>query len=56
MGNYSKLFGSIIGGVVGLLVSKGLLPVEMQDPEIVAALTTIFAAIATWRFPANRPS
>ncbi|WP_420415935.1 hypothetical protein [Marinovum algicola] len=55
MKNYSKLFGSIIGGLIGLGVSKGVIPAEAQDPEVVAALTTLVcAAVATWAFPANK--
>jgi len=56
MGNYSKLIGSIVGGLLGLGVSKGILPAELATPEIVAAITALFAAVATYLFPANKPS
>lgn len=54
MANYSKLFGSIIGGLVGLGVSIGLL--EEPSPELVGAITTTLAALFTYFFPANKPS
>lgn len=53
MGNYSKLFGSVIGGLLGLGVSKFGLPAEMASPEVVGGLTTLAAAVVTWAFPAN---
>lgn len=55
MGNYSKLIGSIVGGLVGLGVSIGLLPDSVNDPEIIGAITVLFSAIATYAFPANVP-
>lgn len=54
MGNYSKLIGAIIGGIVGLGVSKGFLPADLASPENVAALTTVTAAFFTYVFPANK--
>ena len=51
---YSKLFGSIIGGVVGLGVSVGIVPETFSTPEIIGAITVLFAAVATWLAPANR--
>ncbi len=54
MGNYSKLIGSIVGGLIGLGVSKGLLPAEANTPEIIGAVTTLFAAVSTYLFPANK--
>lgn len=56
MGNYSKLIGSLVGGVVGILVAKNILPPEFNTPEIVASLTVICSAIATYIFPANQPA
>lgn len=53
MANYSKLFGSILGGAIGLGVSIGFLPAEWNSPEIVSALTTVCAAVATYIAPAN---
>lgn len=55
MGNYSKLFGSLIGGVVGLAVTRFGLPAETA-PEITGAITVLLSAAATWAFPANKPS
>lgn len=69
MGRFSKLWGSIVGGVVGaifgVLASVGF--AECTDDTLVqtctvlgfgteqvtAALTMIGSAIFTWRFPAN---
>jgi hypothetical protein len=56
MGNYSKLIGAIVGGVVGLLGSKYALPAEFSSPDIQAAITLILSAVATYFFPANKPS
>lgn len=53
MGNYKKLIGSVVGGAAGLLVSVFGLSPEWQDPEIVAAITTLAAALATFVFPKN---
>ena len=62
MGNYSKLIGSIIGGIAGLLVARGVLPAVVATPDnvttVVAAvgiLSTAASAIATFLFPANKP-
>lgn len=56
MGNYSKLFGSLVGGVLGLAVSLFGLPAEWATPEIQGAITVLLGAAATFLFPANRPS
>ncbi|HEV2501492.1 MAG TPA: hypothetical protein VGV39_00355 [Mesorhizobium sp.] len=56
MGNYSKLIGSIVGGVAGLLVARGLLPAEWATPEIQGAIVVLLSAAATFAFPANRPN
>jgi len=53
MGNYSKLIGAVVGGLVGFGTSKGL-PTELATPEIQAALTVLLSAVATWRFPTNK--
>jgi hypothetical protein len=55
MGNYSKLIGSIVGGVFGLLATFGL-PVEWATPEIQGAIVTGMSAIFTFIFPANTPT
>ncbi|WP_315920470.1 hypothetical protein [Mesorhizobium sp. SP-1A] len=56
MGNYSKLIGSIVGGVAGLLVARGLLPEEWATTEIQGAIVVLLSAVATYAFPANKPS
>ena len=53
MGNYSKLIGSIVGGIIGWLGSKYALPANLTSPEIQAAATLILSAVATYLFPAN---
>lgn len=62
MGNYSKLWGAIIGSVAGIAVSKGVVPADAVTPDNinliiggVGALATIGSAVATWLFPANKP-
>lgn len=55
MGNYSKLIGSIVGGVVGIAVSFGL-PAEWATPELQGAIVVVLSAIATFIFPSNKPS
>lgn len=54
MGNYSKLFGAIVGGVVGWLGSRYALPDALTSPEVQGATTVLLSAIATYLFPANR--
>jgi hypothetical protein len=56
MGNYSKLVGAVVGGVAGVLVSRFGLPTEFATPEIQGAVTVILSAVATFLFPANKPS
>lgn len=56
MGNYSKVIGSIVGAVIGFAVSKGFLPSDLGTPEVVGGVTAIFAAVATYFFPANKPA
>ncbi len=51
---FSKLWGSLIGGVIGIGISKFGLPAEFGSPEIVGALTTLVAAAGTFFAPANR--
>lgn len=53
MSNYSKFFGAIIGGLLGIGVSKFGLPADMASPEVVGGLTTLVSALATWLAPAN---
>ena len=56
MGNYSKLIGSLVGGLAGALVSFGVLPEELATPEIQAGVITVLAAVVTFFFPANKPA
>lgn len=53
MGNYSKLIGSIVGGIIGWLGSTYALPPELTSPNIQAAATIILSALATYLFPSN---
>lgn len=53
MGNYSKLIGSIVGGVLGLLGAKFALPADWSSPEMVSSITMLLSAFFTWAFPAN---
>ena len=51
---YSKIWGSLIGGVIGIGISKFGLPAEFGSPEIVGALTALVSAIGTWLAPPNK--
>jgi hypothetical protein len=53
MGSYSKLIGSIVGGVAGWLASRYALPPTLTSPEIQGAATVILSAVVTYLFPAN---
>jgi hypothetical protein len=62
-GNYSKFFGSIIGGIAGILVAKGVVPADAVTPDninvVLAGIgtcVTVGGAIFTYLFPANKPS
>ena len=54
MGNYSKLFGSVVGAAAGAFVSFGVLPENLATPELQAAVITVLTAVATFLFPANK--
>lgn len=54
MSNYNKLIGSIVGGLLGFGVAKGLLPADWGTPEITGAFTLVLSAIFTFAFPANK--
>lgn len=56
LGNYSKLIGSLVGGIFGVLVSRYGLPDAWATPEIQGAVTVLLSAACTWAFPANEPS
>lgn len=50
---YSKLWGSLIGGAIGVAISKFGLPAEFGSPEVVGGLTMLVSAFCTWLAPAN---
>ena len=52
--NHSKLIGSLVGAGFGYAVAKLGLPAEFATPEIQMGVTGLFAAVATWLFPANK--
>lgn len=54
MSAYSKLIGSLAGGVLGYAVTNGLLPAEWSSPETVSAITTLICMIGTFFAPANK--
>ena len=54
MENYSKLFGGIIGALVGYGVTKGFLPAEFNSAEGLTAITTLTSLFFMWAFPANK--
>jgi hypothetical protein len=56
LGNYSKLIGSLVGGLFGMLVSFGIMPTEWATPEIQASIVTLLSAVFTFLFPANAKS
>lgn len=54
MTNYNKLIGSIVGGVLGLLVAKFGLPAGLADPALVDAISAIIgSALGTFFAPKN---
>lgn len=57
MDKYNKLWGSIIGGVLGLIVAKFALPPELASPAVVDPLVTLLGAwFGTWVAPKNAPT
>lgn len=56
LGNYSKLYGSLTGGILGFIISRLGLPAELATPEVQGAITIVLSAVATALFPANKPS
>lgn len=54
MSNYSKLIASVLGGVLGMAVSKYGLPAEWASTEVVTALTTLVSAVFVYVAPANK--
>lgn len=56
MSNYSKLFGSIIGGIVGLSTAAGVNADALIPPEMQGALATLLGSMfGTWVAPKNAP-
>lgn len=55
LGNYSKLYGSLIGGVFGVLVSRLGLPAELASPDIQSAVIVLMSGLFTYAFPRNKP-
>lgn len=55
MGNYSKFFGAIVGGILAWLTAKFGLPAEWAAGDFAAAITTVVTAVVVWAFPANDP-
>jgi len=56
MSNYSKLFGSLIGGVVGMLAAFGL-NLDWLTPEVQTSIATVLGSLlGTFIAPANKPS
>jgi uncharacterized membrane protein YgaE (UPF0421/DUF939 family) len=53
MGKYSKLLGTIIGAILGVLAALGF-NVEVFTPEVQAAIVTVFAAGGTYLAPGNK--
>jgi len=56
MGNYSKLIGSLVGGIFGFAVARLALPADLATPEIQGAVTILVGAVFTFIFPKNQPS
>lgn len=55
MGNYSKFFGALIGGILSFGAMKFGLPAEWATGDFAVALTTVVTSIAVYLFPANKP-
>ena len=55
MGNWSKLIGTLVGGLLGLAVNFGLIPDGAITADVQSALVVLLAALGTAIFPANKP-
>jgi len=53
MSKYSKAIGSVLGALIGIGVTLGFLPADMQSPENIAAIMTVVTLIGTFFAPAN---
>lgn len=57
MQNYSKLIGTIVAFVIGLLITKFALPADLGSKEVIDAITLlIITAFGTYLSPPNKPS
>lgn len=52
--NYRKAIGSILGGIVALLVSFGVVP-DTMNQLVTPVATVIGSLIGTYLAPANQP-
>ena len=55
MQQYNKAIAAIVGGLIALLVTKGVLPAEWQDPVTVTTIAGLVSALLVWVVP-NKPS
>ena len=53
MGNFSKLWGSLIGSAIGLGTGFGVLPEQFATPEIQGLLITVLSIAGTFFAPKN---
>lgn len=56
MGNYSKIIGSLVGGIFGVLLNLSVLPADLATAEIQGAVIVVLSAVFTFFFPANKPA
>jgi len=54
MAKYSKAIGSLLGGLVAVLVAFNVLPEDAITPEIIGSVSMIAATIAVYFAPANK--
>lgn len=53
MARYSKLIGTIVGGLLGFAVSLGFLPEGFDTQTVTAAVVTVASAIGAFFAPKN---
>ncbi len=53
MGNWSKLIGTLVGGLLGLAINFGLIPDGTITADVQSALVVLLAGIGTALFPPN---
>ena len=57
MSNYSKLIGTVLGGIVGILVNMSIIPEGAIDPMWISSISTLLgAAIGVYWSPPNQPT